>query len=54
MSSLTVEMKFDPVFVTVAVAEDVEPLRDLTKSVHIKALKMNTSIKENNLEAMTT
>ena len=46
-------MKFDPVFETVAVADDVEPLKDFTNSVHIMALKTNTSIKENILVAIT-
>lgn len=48
-----VEMKFDPVFETLAVADDVEPLKDFTNSVHIMALKTNTSIKENILVAIT-
>ena len=46
-------MKFDPVFEIVAVADDVEPLKDFTNSVHIMALKTNTSIKENILVAIT-
>lgn len=50
---LTVQIKFDPVFITVAVAEDEEPLRDLTNSVHINALKKNTRRKDNTLEIMT-
>ena len=50
---LTVQIKFEPVFITVAVAEDEEPLRDLTNSVHINALKKNTRRKDNTLEIMT-
>ena len=30
------QVKFEPVFVTVAVAEDEDPLRDFTKNVHVK------------------
>jgi len=48
-----VQIKFEPVFITVAVAEDEEPLRDLTNIVHIKALKKNTRRKDNTLEIMT-
>lgn len=43
-------MKFEPVFVTVAVAEDGKPLRDFT---NIKALKKNTNRKDDTL-AITT
>ena len=50
---LTVQIKFEPVFITVAVAEDEEPLRDLTNKVHIKVLKKNTRRKDNTLEIMT-
>ena len=50
---LTVQMKFEPVFVTVAVAEEEEPLKDFTKSVHIKALKKNTSRKDVTLATTT-
>ena len=46
-------MKFDPVFETVAVADDAEPLKEFTNSVHIMALKTNTSVKENTLVAIT-
>ena len=46
-------MKFEPVFVTVAVAEAEEPLRDFTNSVHIKALKKNTNRKDETLAIIT-
>lgn len=46
-------MKFEPVFVTVAVAEDEDPLRDLTNNVHIKALKKNTRRKQDTLAIIT-
>lgn len=51
--SRAVQMKFEPVFVTVAAAEDEDPLRDFTNSVHIKALKKNTKRKDDIL-AITT
>ena len=54
MKKLTVQIKFEPVFVTVAVAEDEDPLRDFTNNVHIKALKKNTSRKDDTLPAITT
>lgn len=47
------QIKFEPVFITVAAAEDEEPLRDLTNSVHINALKKNTRRNDNTLEIMT-
>lgn len=50
---LTVKMKFEPVFVTVAVAEVDDPLRDFTNNVHINALKKNTRRKEDILAKMT-
>lgn len=40
-------MKFDPVFETVAVTDDAEPLKDFTNNVHMKALKTKISKKEN-------
>ena len=46
-------MKFEPVFVTVAVAEDDDLLRDFTNNVHINALKRNTRRKEVTLANIT-
>lgn len=46
-------MKFEPVFVTVAVAEDEDFLRDFTNNVHINALKRNTRRKEDTLANIT-
>ena len=46
-------MKFEPVFVTVAVAEDDDLLRDFTNNVHINALKRNTRRKEDTLANIT-
>lgn len=48
-----VKMKFEPVFVTVAVAEVDDPLRDFTNKVHINALKKNTRRKEEILAKIT-
>ena len=50
---LTVQMKFEPVFVTVAVAEDEDFLRDFTNNVHINVLKRNTRRKEDTLAKTT-
>ena len=47
-------MKFEPVFVTVAVAEVDDPLRDFTHKVHINALKRKTRRKEEVLAKITT
>jgi len=46
-------MKFEPVLVTVAVAEVDDPLRDFTNNVHINALKKNTRRKEESLVKIT-
>jgi len=46
-------MKFEPVFVTVAVAEVDDLLRDFTNNVHINVLKKNTRRKEEILVKIT-
>lgn len=46
-------MKFEPVLVTVAVAEDEDPLRDFTNNVHISALKKKTRRNEETLATIT-
>ena len=50
---LTVQIKCDPVFATVASAEDEHLLRDFTNKVHIKALKRNNRINDNILATTT-
>lgn len=50
----TVQTRFDPVLVTVAIAVEEHFLRDFTNSVHISALNTNTRAKDNTLHEITT
>ena len=51
---LTVQMKFEAVLVTVAVAEEDDALRDFTNRVHIRALNRKTRRNEEARARLTT